>query len=190
MESLRHAFLAEGLERLTMAALAERCGVSRRGLYNHFRGKAEAFRASVRWTNQRDAAAGSAAAEAALARAEPPAAVLAAFLDARFGVTRRDVGASAYGQEINDAAFRLGADVMAEAAAETNRRLGALVGDLARRGDLQLRGGLDADRVGRLVGDAARGLNQARPPIANRRIAARYREMVEGLLYGCAHPPC
>jgi AcrR family transcriptional regulator len=189
MASVRDAFLAEGFERLTMAALAERCGVSRRGLYNYFDGKTEAFCASVRWTNERDAAAASAAAEAALAQGEPPEAVLSTFLDGRFGVTRRDIGASAHGQEINDAAFRLAAEVMAEAAAETNRRLAALVAELAQRGALKLRGGLDADAVGRLVGDAARGLNQARPPIPNRRIAARYREMVEGLLYGCAHPP-
>jgi hypothetical protein len=112
--------------------------------------------------------------------------VIAAFLDARFGATRRSIGANLHGRELNEAAFTIGAEVITEVAYETNLRLTELVETLVERGALTLRDALSAEVVGRLIGDGARGINQARPPVPNHLFPQHYREMTEAILFGCA----
>lgn len=186
LECADKAFAARGFAGLTMGMLADACGLSRRALYHHFSNKQEVFRAALRWRNVRDSTTGHAAGHQALERGEDAATVITAFLDARFGETRRDVGSSAYGRELNDAAFALGGDIMIEVSVETNRTLAELVEALVERGALRLRDGVSAEKVGRLLGDGARGVNQARPPIPNHLFAQHYREITEAILFGCA----
>jgi AcrR family transcriptional regulator len=186
LECADHAFQAHGFAGLTMGMLAEACALSRRALYHHFRNKQEVFRATLVWKNARDAAKGLAAGLQALERGDSPGAVITAFLDARFGETRREVGSSVHGRELNDLAFSLCGDILVEVSVGTNAALARLVQGLVERGALRLRDGVSAEKVGRLLGDGARGVNQARPPIPNHLFAQHYREIAEAILFGCA----
>ena len=180
------AFLDFGYSELSMIKLAELCGLTRRGLYYHFSSKEEVFRASLRVLNAEALASGDQASDEALAAGGRAVDVIAAWLDARFGTTRRKIGNSPHGRELNDMAFRLATDVMIEVSYESNRKLVDLVAELCRREQLRLRDGLSAEQVGGLIGDGARGVNQARPPIPNDQIAQRYVDIVEAILFGCA----
>ena len=178
------AFRAFGYTTLTMAKLAEVCGLSRRGLYHHYKNKKEVFREALRLNNMEDFEAGDAAGKAALARGAGAVDVIAEWLDARFGNTRRTIGVIANGRDLNDAAFRLASDIMIEVSYESNRKLAELVDELVRRGDIRLRKEMTAEKIGRLLGDAARGVNQARPPVPNNLIGQHYRDIAEAILFG------
>ena len=106
--------------------------------------------------------------------------------NARFGETRREVGSSVHGRELNDLAFSLCGDILVEVSVGTNAALARLVQGLVERGGLRLRDGVSAEKVGRLLGDGARGVNQARPSIPNHLFAQHYREIAEAILFGCA----
>jgi AcrR family transcriptional regulator len=182
------AFLEIGFEALSMSDLAERCGLTRRGLYHHFSSKEDLFRAMIRFNNGTAVLDGDEASSEALERGESAVEVITAWLDARFGETRRRIGATQHGRELNDAAFRLATDIMIEVSYESNRKLAELVAELCQRDQLRLRPGFTPERIGRLLGDGARGVNQARPPFPNDEIAQRYRDIVETMLFGCSEP--
>jgi AcrR family transcriptional regulator len=183
------AFIAKGFEALTMNDIADICGLKRRTIYYHFSSKEDLFRASLRLRNVTAVIDGERASREALERQADAVDVITAWIDARFGETRREVGSTPYGRELNDTAFRLATDIMIEVSYESNRKLAELVGELDRRGLLVLRNGYGPERIGRLLGDGARGVNQARPPVPNDEIAARYRDIVEVILFGCASAP-
>lgn len=178
------AFRTFGYANLTMAKLAEVCELSRRGLYHHFKNKEEVFRAGLRLNTTVDIDAGDAAARAALARGANAVDVIGDWMDARFGKTRREIGQAPFGREMNEAAFRLASDIMIEVSYESNRKLAELVELLAERGQIVLRKGMTAEKIGRMLGDGARGVNQARPPIPNSLIGQHYRDITEAILFG------
>jgi AcrR family transcriptional regulator len=189
LQRARNAVLELGYSKLTMTALADACGLSRRALYHHFKDKEEIFRAIMRLGNQEAFDAGDWTVKIVMAKGGSALDVIAGWLDTRFGNTRRSIGRSAHGQELNALAFRIGSDIMIEVSQESNTRLAHLITDLGARGLLTLRSGMTAQDAATLVADGARGVNQARPPIPNGKIAARYRQMAEAILYGCAQPP-
>lgn len=94
LQKLHRAFLAHGYEHITMIGLAKAADMSRRSLYNYFANKEEAFRASIRWGNQRNIALGQMAAAEAKAAGADALGILVAFTDARYGETRRELSAS------------------------------------------------------------------------------------------------
>jgi AcrR family transcriptional regulator len=182
------AFMSLGYEGLTMGQIATFCGLTRRALYHHFSGKDELFRAVVKFNNIVALEQGEAAAQAALARGANALDVISQWLDVRFGEVRRRVGSSPHGEALNAMVFKIAADIMIEVSYDTNRKIAELIRELAGCGRLSLREGFTPERAARLVGDGARGVNQARPPIPNNLIAQHYREMAEAILYGCATP--
>ena len=186
LEKAIAAFYAHGYRALTMATLAEHCGVSRRALYHHFPNKEQVFRASLALNNDKGMDVANDAADAALACGAGAAEVISTWLDMRYGATRREIAASPHGAEVNEAAFRLASDVMIGYARETNRKLGVLVAGLVGQGRLRLRPGVSPEVAARLLADGARGVNQERPPIPEDQLAGRYREIVEAIFYGCA----
>jgi hypothetical protein len=123
-----------------------------------------------------------------LARGGSALDVVAEWLDTRFGNVRRGVSSSPHGEELNAVAFRVANDIMIEVSIETNAELARLLDDLAARHLLQLKPGVTTRETAQLLGDGARGVNQARPPIPSGQIAARYRRIAEAILYGCAAP--
>lgn len=169
-----------------MTDLADACRLTRRGLYHHFRSKEDLFRAGVRLGNEMNLVAGDRAARETLATGGSALDVLAAWLDARFGETRREVARSRYGDELNTLVFRLCHDIVVDLGKETNARLATLIIELCAEGLLRLRDGMAPEDLAALIGDGARGVNQARPPVPNGKIAARYRRVTEAILYGTA----
>jgi AcrR family transcriptional regulator len=186
IQRARAAFFREGYSRMTMTALADACGLTRRGLYHHFKNKDEVFRAIVVRGNQEAFESSAWAARAMLARGGSALDVVAAWLDARFGDVRRTVSSSPHGAELNATAFQIANDIMIEVSLETNAELGRLIEELVGRDLLRLKPGVTPQETAQLIGDGARGVNQARPPIAPGQIAARYRRIAEAILYGCA----
>ena len=182
------AFFREGYSRMTMTALADACGLTRRGLSHHFKNKDEVFRAMIVRGNQEAFESSAWAARAMLARGGSALDVVAEWLDTRFGDVRRGVARSPHGEEMNAMAFKIANDIMIEVSHETHAELARLLDDLAARGLLRLRPGVTAREAAQLIGDGARGVNQARPPIPSGQIAARYRRIAEAILYGCAAP--
>jgi AcrR family transcriptional regulator len=186
VHSARLVFLQSGYDAPTMSVLAAGCGLTRRGLYHHFKSKEDLFRALLQVGNVEALEAGDKAAHAMLASGGAALDVIATWLDTRFGTTRRSLGASPHAKELNDTAFRVGTDIMIEVSYASNRALAILIAELQEKKLLRLGPGVTAERAARLVADGARGVNQMRPPIPNSQIAQSYREITEAILYGCA----
>ena len=183
----RQVFLRLGYDAPTMTVLADGCGLTRRGLYHHFKSKEDLFRASLKIGNIEALEAGDTAAHAMLASGGSALDVIASWLDTRFGTTRRNLGLSPHAAELNDTAFRIATDIMIEVSYRSNRALTTLI-ELQGKKLLQL--GLNAS-PGRTCGAAqlpmARGVGQvATATIPNSQIAQHYREITEAILYGCA----
>jgi AcrR family transcriptional regulator len=186
VQKVRDLFLSQGYHALTMTGIADACGLTRRALYYHFHGKEELLRALLILGNRMARDNADWAAQKSLARGAVALDVLAEWLDTRFGNTRRQIGRTPHGDELNQVAFSIGNDIMIEVSLETNARLAALLDELCRRGKLALQPGRTTQQLAEIIGDGARGVNQQRPPIPPGEIAPRYRRMTEAILYGCA----
>lgn len=168
-----------------MVTLAKECELTRRGLYHYFSSKEEAFRATIRLENNEGLGTGNVAAQKVLGGKRPNALdTIVAWIDARYGNARRNLSASAFGKEINDAAFAVCGDVMNEFAVRTHDELAELLRELEQRKLLHIAKPATAQRIARLLADGARGVNQTRPPLPNDSLAQRYREMSAAILYG------
>ena len=189
IERAEEAFMAHGYAAPTMAMLGAACGLSRRALYYHFHSKEELFRGVLSYFNAKYLAAADAIAEQALVRGDGATEVIGAYLDARYGETRRRLAGSPHGHELNDIGFRVGTDIMIDVAYEANRRLAEIVEVLCASGRLRLRPGTSADVAAAMIADGARGVNQARPPIPEGELAARYHAIADAVLFGCAIDP-
>jgi AcrR family transcriptional regulator len=183
------AFVTNGFDRQTMVEIAKFCGLSRRALYHHFSSKEKLFRACIKLGNVDALEQGDAAARALLDSGAGALDVIAGWFDTRFGQFRRRVNTSPHGTALNDLAFRLATDIMIEVSYDTNRAVAGLLAQLEQRGLLALHKGLSVEQAARLLGDGARGVNQARPPIPNNQLAQHYRDMNQAVLYGCAARP-
>jgi AcrR family transcriptional regulator len=188
-ERVREAFLRRGFNGMTMVVLAEECGLTRRGLYYYFSSKEEAFLATIRLENTESLESGRRAAQKALIAKGNALEAIAAWIDARYGHTRRNLSRSEFAQEINNTAFRLCNDVMDEFAIRTHDDLAELLRELQKSKLLHMENPASAKRVARLLADGARGVNQTRPPISNAALPGRYREMCAAILYGVAKAP-
>ncbi|MGN6150264.1 MAG: TetR/AcrR family transcriptional regulator [Rhizomicrobium sp.] len=183
----QEAFLRHGYEAMTMVTLAAACGLTRRALYYYFSSKDEAFRAMIRLENDRALELGRLAAQKVLDGKRPNAlAAITAWMDARYGETRRKLSTSPFGKEINDAAFVICADIMVEYATLSHDELAKLLRLLQKQRLLKLNRPASPESVGRLLADGARGVNQTRPPIPNSALAERYQEISGAILYGMA----
>jgi AcrR family transcriptional regulator len=188
-ERVREAFLRRGFNDMTMGLLAEECGLTRRALYYYFSNKQEAFRAMIRLENHEALEAGRRSVQKALIAKENALEAVAAWIDARYGNTRRNLSLSAYAKEINDTAFAIAGDIMNEFAIRTHDELAEILRELEKRKLLSLEKPSSAKRVAILLADGARGVNQTRPPVPNTALTGRYREMCAAILYGVAKLP-
>jgi len=186
----RDAFLRLGYDAMTMVALASACSLTRRALYYYFSSKDDAFRAMIRLENDEALEAGRRAAQTVLDGKRPQALnAVCAWMDARYGETRRRLSGSPFGKEINDAAFAISLDIMVEYATVSHDEIAKLLRLLQKRGLLRLNRSASPEAVARLLADGARGVNQTRPPIPNAALAERYRQISAAILYGTAERP-
>ena len=187
-ERVSQAFLDFGYEQLTMSGLARACGLTRRALYHQISNKEEAIRHTHRGGNERAIGKGMAAGRAVLERGGDAVDVLTEIMDVRYGDTRRRLAASPHALEVNDQAFRRGGDIMMEWAALFQRHLAEVVAELQAGGRLRLKPSVSIEDLAQTLADGARGVNQARPPVASEKLPERYRHMCEAILFGCAEP--
>ncbi len=89
MLRMRHGFLDYGYDGMSMVTLAKAAGFTRRSLYNYFSNKEEAFRATTRFDNRDFIVAGLSAGEEMRHAGGSVLDIVAATLDARYGVPRR-----------------------------------------------------------------------------------------------------
>ena len=188
-ERLRQAFLDFGYEQLTMSRLAQLCGMTRRGLYNHFSNKDEAFRHVLRVGNVNATRDGIAAGRAVLEAGGSVADMMGEIMNVRYGETRRRLSASPHALEVNDQAFRRAGEIMMEAAAAFQQQLIGFLMELEAAGRLRLRPGITIEELAQLLADGARGVNQARPPIAPEQLSGRYWSMCRAILHGTVDEP-
>jgi AcrR family transcriptional regulator len=186
VHQVRKMLLAEGYYPLTMTKIAKACGLTRRGLYHHFRSKEQLLRAMLVLANNEARDAADWAAQKAMARGAGALDVVSEWLDSRYGATRRLIAHSPGGEDLNRAAFSIANDILIEVSRESNARLAALLEELCRRGALRLKPGRSAAELADIIGDGARGVNQQRPPVPPQQIARRYRRIAEAILFGCA----
>jgi AcrR family transcriptional regulator len=186
---VREAFDRYGYTALTMSVLAQACGLTRRGLYHHFSNKEDAFRAALWLENIQRLADGTRAARETLDGGGSALDVVAVLLDVRFGVTRRRLAQSPHAKEINDVAFLVAEEMMMFVAARINEILADLLKELVALRRLSINAGVTPEYLAGLLSDGARGVNQARPPIASEKLAQRYRDMSAAILFGCATVP-
>jgi hypothetical protein len=110
-------------------------------------------------------------------------------MNVRYGEARRRLSSSPHALEINDQAFRRAGETMMEAAAVFQQQLSEFLVELQAAGRLRLRPGIDVEELAQLLADGARGVNQARPPVAPEKLSARYWGMCRAILHGCVDAP-
>jgi AcrR family transcriptional regulator len=186
LKKVHLAFLAYGYEQMTMIGLAKAVDMSRRSLYNYFANKEEAFRAAVRWGNARNIALGQVAANEAKAKGADALEILVAFMDARYGETRREVSASPHAVELNDQAFRRCRDIMIDAAVASQERLAEILIRLEEEGLVRWKKAYTPAELAQHFSDAARGVNQTLPPRPAVSLRERYRAIFAALMDGVA----
>jgi AcrR family transcriptional regulator len=188
LQRVRTIFLTRGYHAPTMTDMADEFGLTRRALYHHFHSKQELFRAMIVLGNIEARELADWTAQKALAHNESALDIVAAWLDSRFGNTRRALGRISHGEELNQVAYSMCNDIMIEVSQDSNTRLAALLDELCRRDKLTLKPGRSIKELAQIIGDGARGVNQQRPPVPPGEIASRYRRIAEAILYGWTLP--
>jgi AcrR family transcriptional regulator len=189
LQRLEAAFLSHGYSALSMLGLAEACDVTARTLYNYFSNKEEAFRAAVLHRNEIAISRGFAAGREQWSKGGSALDILAAILDVRYGDVRRIANVSPHLVELNSVVFQRCNDIVTSVAISFEADLALFVVELQQANLLRLRAGVTPGCAAEALANGARGINQRLPPAPPAALSARYREMCQFVLYGCAEPP-
>jgi len=189
LQRVSQAFLDYGYSGLSMVTMAKSCGFTQRALYYYFSNKEDAFRAMIRFRNDEAMEQAREAGKAVRAKGGSALDVIAEILDVRYGNTRRRVILSPHIVELNAEAFKRCRDDMIRSAVAFQAELEQLIVDLEKSRMLKLSGRFTPAQLAQGLADAGRAVNQALPPIASEDFSARYRQMCEMVLYGCAAMP-
>ena len=180
------AFMDRGYQHMTMVALSESCGFTRRSIYNYFANKDEAFRAMFREYNRviLDQAWRHAAdlRQSGLSVLD----IISGLLDIRYGDVWRLLKASPHAAEIKGTAFALCLDIMMELAESFQRDLASLIDELVVEGRLTVKSTFTTEQLAQMLADAARGVNQIYPAADIEALSLQYRRTCEAILYGYA----
>ena len=188
VSNITQSFLDHGYEAMTMSKLAKYCNITRRGLYHHFSSKEEAFQAMVRQNNERTRQGSLREGTRLFSAGANVLDIVTAVLDVRYGDTRRRLVLSPFALEVNDYAFRLCRPEMVEAATVFQADFASLLQQIMANGQLTLRPTISVETLVQLLCDGARGTNQSFFAPSPEEITARYRQMSQAILFGCAEP--
>jgi len=173
-----------GYRRASMADVSRIAGVSRQGLYHHFRNKSELFAAVIGKAHAGTVDKSIQAREAARARGADYEEIVTAMIDERFGQMLRDLQKSPHSVEIFEEAMKRCADIILE----QNIRFHKLLADLtesemkARR--LTLAQGLSADILLNAFVTMARGVSLMQPPADPANLREEYARHIKLLMHG------
>jgi AcrR family transcriptional regulator len=189
LTQVNRAFLDNGYSGLSMVRLAKVCGFTQRALYYYFSNKEEAFRAMIAFRQAESIKLGLEAGRTILAKGGNALDVLTRILDVRYGDTRRRVIRSPHTVELNAEAFKRCRDLMIKSAIAFQADLENVIADLQASRMLKLNHRFTPAQIAQALADGGRAVNQALPPIASEDYSARYRQICEMVLYGCAVMP-
>jgi AcrR family transcriptional regulator len=189
LTQVNRAFLDNGYSGLSMVRLAKVCGFTQRALYYYFSNKEEAFRAMIAFRQAESIKLGLEAGRTILAKGGNALDVLTRILDVRYGDTRRRVIRSPHTVELNAEAFKRCRDLMIKSAIAFQTDLENVIADLQASRMLKLNHRFTPAQIAQTLADGGRAVNQALPPIASEDYSARYRQICEMVLYGCAVLP-
>ena len=189
LQRVNQAFLDHGYSGLSMVMLARACGFTQRALYYYFSNKEAAFRAMIAYRHAESVELALRAGKSVRAKGGGALDIFAKILDVRYGETRRRVTRSPYTIDLNAEAFRRCRDLMIQSAIAFQIELEKLIVDLQARRMLKLNGRFTPAQIAQALADGGRAVNQSLPPIAAEDFSARYRQMCELVLYGCAAVP-
>lgn len=184
LHRVQTTFLSKGFQKLTMEALAEGCGFTRRTLYNHFENKDDAFRAMFRQHNLELMERAFVTAKGVREAGGSVLDVLTALIDIRYGDTWRLIQPSPHALEIKATVFGICTDIMIELATAFQADLAAFIATLAAEGALRLKGDYSAAELAQMLTDAARGVNAVYPLLPLEHLTLQYRRIIRAILYG------
>jgi len=189
LTQVNRAFLDNGYSGLSMVALAKVCGFTQRALYYYFNNKEDAFRAMIVFRQAESVKLGLEAGRTTLAKGGNALDIFTRILDVRYGDTRRSVARSPHTVELNAEAFKRCRDLMIKSAISFQAELENVIADLQASRMLKLNDRFTPAQIAQALADGGRAVNQALPPIASDDYSARYRQICEMVLYGCAVMP-
>ena len=180
------AFMDRGYQHMTMVALSESCGFTRRSIYNYFANKDEAYRAMFRQYNAE--ILDRAWAHTADIRRSGGSVldIFSGLLDVRYGDVWRLMQASPHAAEMKGTAFALCMDIMMELAQAFQGDVEQFINELAGEGRLRLKPAFSSAQLAQMLTDAARGVNQIYPAGDVTQLSNQYRRVTEAILYGYA----
>jgi AcrR family transcriptional regulator len=189
LTQVNQAFLDNGYSGLSMVGLAKACGFTQRALYYYFSNKEDAFRAMIAFRQGESVKLGLEAGRTIRAKGGNALDILTRILDVRYGDTRRRVMRSPHTVELNAEAFKRCRDLMIKSAISFQADLENVIADLQASRMLKLNRRFTPAQIAQALADGGRAVNQALPPIAREDYSARYRQICEMVLYGCAAMP-
>jgi len=189
LTQVNQAFLDNGYSGLSMVGLAKVCGFTQRALYYYFSNKEDAFRAMIAFRQAESVKLGLEAGRTIRAKGGNALDILTRILDVRYGDTRRRVMRSPHTVELNAEAFKRCRDLMIKSAISFQADLENVIADLQASRMLKLNHRFTPAQIAQALADGGRAVNQALPPIAREDYSARYRQICEMVLYGCAAMP-
>jgi len=189
LTQVNQAFLDNGYSGLSMVGLAKACGFTQRALYYYFSNKEDAFRAMIAFRQGESVKLGLEAGRTIRAKGGNALDILTRILDVRYGDTRRRVMRSPHTVELNAEAFKRCRDLMIKSAISFQADLENVIADLQASRMLKLNHRFTPAQIAQALADGGRAVNQALPPIAREDYSARYRQICEMVLYGCAAMP-
>ena len=186
LHRVQKAFMDYGYQHMSMVALSQACGFTRRSLYNYFANKDEAFRAMFRQFNLDIMDRAWAHAEALRAEGASVLDIVSGLIDVRYGDLWRILQPSPHAAEIKGQAFVLCIDIMIELAQTFQANFERLLDEFVAEGRLRLKGGFSSAQLSQMLADAARGVNQVYPAAPIESLSRQYRQTCEAILYGYA----
>ena len=186
LHRVQKAFMDYGYQHMSMVALSQACGFTRRSLYNYFANKDEAFRAMFRQSNldimERAWTHANALQEAGASVLD----IVTGLIDIRYGDLWRLLQPSPHAAEIKGQAFALCIDIMVELARDFQADFERLIDEFVADGRLHLKTGFTSAQLVQMLADAARGINQVYPAASLDTLSDKYHQTCQAILYGFA----
>lgn len=180
------AFMDRGYQHMTMVALSEACGFTRRSIYNYFANKDEAFRAMFRQFNL-DIIDGAWRHASEVRRSGGSVLdIVAGLIDVRYGDVWRRLQGSPHANELKGTAYAVCTDLMIELAGDFQRDFEHLLEELIIEGRLNIKAAFTPAQLVQMLTDGARGVNQVYPATDLDSLRGQYRRTCEAILYGYA----
>jgi AcrR family transcriptional regulator len=184
LQAAQKVFNDFGYRRASMADVSRIAGVSRQGLYHHFRNKSELFMAVIADAHANTVDKSAQARDTARARGADYEAIVSAMIDERFGRMLRDLQKTPHSVEIFEEAMKRCASVILEQTLRFHGLLVELTKSEIEAGRLRLASGLTVDELLTAFVTMARGVSLMQPPADPAHLHDEYARHIRLLMHG------